>query len=569
MEIMHRTDEKLVQKWEPVLEGIDNDYTRRVTAQLLENQAKSIVEDRLSEAITAAATTTGQLGTFQKFAFPLVRRVYPKLLANSLVGVQPMQGPVSQVFYLGNSRAKEGGATNQTVFSKYNLTYAGNVAQRIGSVSGTASERSVSMAGNTYAQGTFVDKDGDPLAVATPGLDGDDADSGFDLSNVLATTSGSEGAIGELYGAGAGSGTMGGQIAAWPNQNFVGGYNLSGGERLTGTGIPEMTFHIEQEAVVANTRKMRALWTLEASQDLKAYHNLDLERELTDLLSKELQLEIDRELIEDLRMIGYGLHDNNLGGVNQKLVDSDYISLGNQTNGQFPGLTGNSAATGTFVPAQFTYDFNGAEGTGTATSFGSASTDSNIFVVDFTQEDLSLYPRHVGEVYANLLAIINLASQDIYRTTMRGPGNWLLTSPLVASLLESAAKLEGGVMPNDAPTNLGRNSIEYKGKFMGRYDLYVDPMFPQDEILMGYKGANAMDSGYVYAPYIPLQQLPTITDPESFQPRKGILTRYGKVQIEPMNRFYRIIRIIGPTTNYLLSPFSRNTTLGGTTAVGS
>ena len=105
MEMMHHQDETLVQKWEPVLEGIDNDYTRRVTAQLLENQAKSIVEDRLSEAITAAATTTGQLGTFQKFAFPLVRRVYPKLLANSLVGVQPMQGPVSQVFYLGNSRA--------------------------------------------------------------------------------------------------------------------------------------------------------------------------------------------------------------------------------------------------------------------------------------------------------------------------------------------------------------------------------------------------------------------------------------------------------------------------------
>ena len=99
---------------------------------------------------------------------------------------------------------------------------------------------------------------------------------------------------------------------------------------------------------------------------------------------------------------------------------------------------------------------------------------------------------------------------------------------------------------------------------MGRYDLYVDPMYPQDEILVGYKGANAMDAGYVYAPYIPLQQLPTITDPESFQPRKGILTRYGKVQIEPYNRYYRIIRIIGPTANYLFSPFARNTTvLGG------
>jgi len=316
---------------------------------------------------------------------------------------------------------------------------------------------------------------------------------------------------------------------------------------------------------VANTRKMRALWTLEASQDLKAYHNLDLERELTDLLSKELQLEIDRELIEDLRMIGYGLHGKNLGGVNQNLMDSDYTTLGTK-GGAFPGMGGATNATdaGTFIPAQFTYDFNGAQGTGTSTELGSHTDESNIFVIDFSQSSLSLYPRHVGEVYANLLAIINLASQDIYRTTMRGPGNWLLTSPLVASLLESASKLEGGVSPADGPSNIGKNSIEYKGKFMGRYDLYVDPMYPTDEILMGYKGTNAMDAGFIYAPYIPLQQLPTITDPETFQPRKGILTRYGKVQIEPYNRFYRVIRIIGPTTNYLFSPFSRNTQILGT-----
>ena len=249
-------------------------------------------------------------------------------------------------------------------------------------------------------------------------------------------------------------------------------------------------------------------------------------------------------------------------------MDSNYISLGDRNASKFPGLDGNDADEGTFVPAQFTYDFDGAEGTGTATSIGSVKVNSNIFVIDFSHENLGLYPRHVGEVYANLLAIINLASQDIYRTTMRGPGNWLLTSPLVASLLESAAKLEGGVMPNDAPTNMGRNTIDYKGKFMGRYDLYVDPMFPTDEILMGYKGSNAMDAGYIYAPYIPLQQLPTIVDPESFHPRKGILTRYGKVQIEPMNRFYRVIRIIGPTSNYLFSPFSRNTkNLGETTTV--
>lgn len=541
MDIMHQTDEKLVQKWEPVLEGIDSDYTRRVTAQLLENQAKSIVEERISEDLSPAATTTGQLGTFQKFAFPLVRRVYPQLLANSLVGVQPMQGPVSQVFYLGNDRAI--GNDIQTVYSKFNLTYRGLTAQTIGSVSG----------GFGDGGGTFDGNEG-------VGLDQATAAGGFDLSNVLNFSGGAN----DLEGNGAPSGTFGGQIAAFPNASAIMGYQLSAGERLTGTGIPEMTFHIEQEAVVANTRKMRALWTLEASQDLKAYHNLDLERELTDLLSKELQLEIDRELIEDLRMIAYGMRDRNLGGVNQNLMDSSYISMGKDGE-KFPGIV-DSDTTGVFVPAQFTYDFNGAQGTGTDTALGTGQESSNVFVVDFSASGQpDLFPRHVGEVYSNLLAVINLASQDIYRTTMRGPGNWLLTSPLMASLMESAAKLEGGIQPADGPTNIGRNSIEYKGKFMGRYDLYVDPMYPQDEILVGYKGANAMDAGYVYAPYIPLQQLPTVVDPETFQPRKGLLTRYGKVQIEPYNRFYRIVRVIGPTANFLFSPFARNSSILGST----
>ena len=539
---MHQTDEKLVQKWEPVLEGIDSEYTARVTAQLLENQAKSIVEERLSESLSPAATTTGQLGTFQKFAFPLVRRVYPQLLANSLVGVQPMQGPVSQVFYLGNDRAI--GGDIQTIYSKFNLTYKGLTNSTIGSLSAGAAEGT---------QGTF---DGG----TSNGLDATDASAGFDVSNVLRTAN----AGADVYGNGAPSGTMGGQIAAFPNAKAVMGYQLSAGERLTGTGIPEMTFHIEQEAVVANTRKMRALWTLEASQDLKAYHNLDLERELTDLLSKELQLEIDRELIEDLRMIAYGFRDKNLGGVNQNLMDNDYISMGG--GDKFPGIV-DKDTTGVFVPAQFTYDFSGGAG---GTELGSSKIGSNVFVIDLSDDLVNkpVYPRHVGEIYSNLLAIINLASQDIYRTTMRGPGNWLLTSPLMASLLESAAKLEGGIQPADGPTNIGRNSIEYKGKFMGRYDLYVDPMYPQDEILVGYKGANAMDAGYIYAPYIPLQQLPTVVDPETFQPRKGLLTRYGKVQIEPMNRFYRIIRVIGAGANFLFTPFSRNTSVLGDSDLG-
>lgn len=544
---MHKGDPKLVQRWAPVLEGISDEYTRRVTAQLLENQARAIVAESSIDEVTNAATTTGQLGVNQKWAFPLVRRVWPKLIANSIVGVQPMQGPVSQVFYLGNSRARKGGASAadiQTVYSKFNLTYRNLTASAIGN----AATEGLGAAGGSFQTNAGI---GTGL-----GLDGDTAiaNGGFDLSNVLNTLSGST----EIFGAGAGSGTFGGRIAAWPNSSSILGFTVSAGERLTGTGIPEVTFHIEQEAVVSRTRKMRALWTLEASQDLKAYHNLDLEREVTSLLSQELQLEIDRELIEDLRMIAYGLRNRNMGGVNQNYMDSNYISVGTQgATGQFAGI--NSAdATGVFVPAQFTYDFNGAAGLGSVTELGSGAETANIFAIDFTTTALGLAPRHVGEVYANLLALINLASQDIYRTTMRGPGNWIVCSPLVCSLLESASKLEGGIQEKDGPTNIGKNGIQFKGKFMGRYDVYIDPMFPTDEIMMGYKGSNAMDTGFIYAPYIPLQTLPTVTDPETFQPRKGILTRYGKVAVEPMNKYYRIIRIVGPTASYLFQPFSRN-----------
>ena len=126
---MFDIDNNVVNKWSPVLEGIEDDYKRRVSAQLLENQAKSIVSDQIDEANSAGTTTVGKLGTFQKFAFPLVRRVWPELIANNIISVQPMQGPVSQVFYLGQSR--QYGTTEQNIYSKYNLTYRNFLASAI------------------------------------------------------------------------------------------------------------------------------------------------------------------------------------------------------------------------------------------------------------------------------------------------------------------------------------------------------------------------------------------------------------------------------------------------------
>lgn len=521
---------ELTQKWSKALDGIKNEYTARVTAQLLENQAKAVLSEsqRIQEEVVSnGGTTVGNIGVFQKFAFPLVRRVYPNLVFNYIGATQPMDAPVSQIFYLGNSRWT--GSSQQAVYSKFNLTYNADGTTQTSPIGNTRVAAGTVTATNSW-------NTGDNATQAANGLSFNSVTGGFDLSNVLAPNKGSP------------STTYGGKIASFPNANTTLGWTVSAGERLDGTGIPEVQFHIEQQPVVAATRKMRALWTIEASQDLKAYHNLDLERELTELLSKELSLEIDRELIEDIRMIAYGLGgtDKTIGGWAAKSLDP----LANSNNfagqyGQWPaGAGGNTAYNaGSFEWSNDSTKVNGY----TAQSVRA----NNVFVADLKQFGGATFaPQHVGQMYSNLLALINFASQDIYKSTMRGPGTVLITSPLIASLLESAAKLEGGLPEKDGPTNMG-TKIEYKGKFAGKYDLIVDPLFPEDEIIIGYNGGSPMDAGYVYCPYIPLMPLPMVTDPGSFQPRKGIMTRYAKAAIQPSSRFYRVIRLIGASTDYM------------------
>ena len=520
------TSQTLVDKWSPILEGVSDSYTRETPAVLLENQARHILNESqkdgmLSEATPGAGpTTVGSIGTFQKFAFPLVRRVFPELIANKVVGVQPMQGPVSQIFYLGYDRLTD--ERRQTIYGKYDLTY---------------SQRTIGDASSQYATGSSLD---------------DLVDTGE--ASALNTTSGL--LSGDVSRP---SATVGGQIASFPLSSTTVGFDVSSGEVLgktvnfpTGLStlaevsafdatpngvIPEINFHIEQQPVTARTRKFRALWTLEAAQDLRAYHNLDLERELTDLLGKEVALEIDRELIEDMRGIAYDITG---GGFERSLMDMPNSNM----------ITGAGRNGQAFDPSSFTYDITGA---GQAPGGGLYQTRKNVFFVDFASTALNLAPRHVGQAYANLLATLNFASQDIYKTTYRGAGNYIITSPFVAAILNSASKLEGGVKAGNWEGQLGAN-INYAGKLQGMFDVYVDPLYPDDEILMGYKGSSPMDAGFVYSPYIPLQMLPTITDPETFQPRKGLLTRYGKAAVTPESRFFRIIRIIGAGSNFLFRP---------------
>jgi hypothetical protein len=502
MDIMEMgASDDLVQKWGPAVDGIENDYTKRVTAQLLENQLKSAQNERVDEAAYAPGTTTvGSIGTFQKFAFPLVRRVFPELIANNLVSVQPMSAPVSQVFYLGSARVY--GGERQNLYSKYQLTYRGLTTGQQ-DYKGIGVSGSVNMLSGTTQQG-------------------------------LGSSALTEGATG------ANEANMASAIANWPAAAFAQGWSVSAGEALAGSAIPEVTMSIEQQPVIARTKKMRALWTLEASQDLKAYHNLDLERELTDLLGKEIRLEVDRELIENLRGLAYDLTGTGTGDLFLKGM-LDQASNTPNSNFTAPNTDSN------FGDFLFAPNADGTAGVENIPGIpGSYSVGQNVFLFDFNNTAFdSFAPRHIGDKYANLLATINYASQDIYKTTQRGAGNWIICAPVMATLLETAARLTGGIESSDAPTNFGPGTIQFRGKFMGRYDLYVDPLYPEGEMMMGYKGSSPMDGGFIYAPYIPFQALPTITDPESFQPRKGILTRYGKVAVAPASRFYRVIRMVG------------------------
>jgi hypothetical protein len=539
MTALDRND--LIKRWEPLLEGIGDDHIAYQTARLFENQAKEFTKQNLNEeSLSPGATTTGKIGTFQKFAFPLIRRTYPELMFNKIGATQTMDGPVSQIFYMGNSRAY--GSTEQVMYSKFNITPRNLIATKIGSEADGVSTGFFGGAGDNSTSGH---------------LQAAEASAGFDLSNVL--QDGTDGVV---------SATMGGKLAAWPSTNSILGYAVSGGERLSGTEIPEVNLHIQKQTVQARERKMRALWTLEAAQDLKAYHNLDMEAELTDLLSKEMNLEIDRELIEDIRMIAYGAGAINSafgGWYLQSLYQggADNFDTDIKTN---PG-NANGVAGGTFVAGAYEYDFSQELQNEERydASGGIGRKYSNIYVMDlnrFANSTTSFAPQTLGHIYSNVLALINFASTDIYRTTLRGPGNVLITSPVIASMLESAAKLEGGLPENMGPTNMAGNQIQYAGKFAGKYDLVIDPMFPEDEIIVGYKGSNAMDAGFFYCPYIPVQPLDTVVDPQTFQPRKGILTRYGKVAVQPASRFYRVIRLIGTGNDYLTPEIFRQTSNG-------
>jgi len=244
--------------------------------------------------------------------------------------------------------------------------------------------------------------------------------------------------------------------------------------------IPEIDIKVDSVSITAQTKKLKAKWTPELQQDINAYHNLDAEVELTSILSEQIALEIDQEILEDL--------------------------LQGATAGTFYW----SRKPGKFV-----------QRTGTTTNTGGQPQTTSLWP-DFTGT--------VSEWYETLLETVNDVSAQIHRKTLRGGANFIVCGPEVSNLLEFTS---GFRADTTADENRGTAGALKVGQISKKWDIYVDPYFPRNAILVGRKGNSFLESGYVYAPYVPLQVTPTIFGPEDFVPRKGVMTRYGKKMVRP------------------------------------
>ena len=326
---------------------------------------------------------------------------------------------------------------------------------------------------------------GAALYTALSGAVGSDDDTTYTLVRRLTSVAGTDvryvvTALSATVGAVSRNGNLVAQVPQ--TDNFAAGANTDLGAvrgqapwGLEGNAdIPEIDIKVDSIAVTAQTKKLKAKWTPELGQDLNAYHNLDAEVELTSLLSEQIALEIDREILADL--------------VNGATAGTRYWS---RAPGLFVDSNGNEIGADTKAP-----DFTGT----------------------------------VSEWYETLVETINDVSAQIHRKTLRGGANFVVCGPEVANILEFTAGFRASVTHTDEKGSIGALKV---GSLSKKFDVIVDPYFLRNVILVGRRGSSFLESGYVYAPYVPLQTTPTIFGPEDFVPRKGVMTRYAKKMVRP------------------------------------
>jgi hypothetical protein len=523
----------LLSKWSDtgLLEGIGDDRAKATMARLLESQAQEL----LREANTMSG---GDVEGFAAVAFPIVRRVFGSLIANELVSVQPMSLPSGLIFFLDFTfdRTRSGAVSGSSLFG------GGRVASQLtGGVdlSGLNAENSLRALNNGYSlatgsnptascvlkdSGTFgtgdvsIDQacryDMDIAVSASVAVFVVDASllTNLDRSNLIAVSgtfeSGSlvrrlsaqsdvNGAFmaGESFthvrlvvvGTGAASLATGNRALTWPLRDQLGAGTSPLGSiaavsvTLEGeTEIPEIDIKVDSVAVTAKSRKLKAKWTPELGQDLNAYHNLDAEVELTSILSEQIGLEIDQEMLGEL--------------VRGATAATLYWS---RRPGKFLDRT-------------------------TGLPIASGVANESLLGADFT--------GNVSMWYETLVETINDVSAAIHRKTLRGGANFVVCGPEVANILEFTSGFRANVVHDDAKGTIGAVKA---GSISKKWDVFVDPYFLRNVVLVGRKGSSFLESGFVYAPYVPLQVTPTIFGTEDFVPRKGVMTRYAKKMVRP------------------------------------
>ena len=515
---------KLSAKWSKsgLLEGLKSEGDRNTMAVLLESQAKQLVTE-------ASSTGTGAIGTgaysqeaWNGVALPLVRRVFGEIAAKEFVSVQPMNLPSGLVFYLdfkygsnfpepfaqNGSLYGANATTNVTDIASQSLYGAGRFGYSINQFSESIAAATASVvnwadfnfdseysasAANATAQWkkilvplpSVADQFGvRAFTIASGSITVDSPLQAFTAVNnntasfivtaSLVTPSSTAGAMPNtiLYYNEAPTSTTRGDFEDASGAGFPSYNSAQAGTQGTAIAIPEINVQLKSEPIVAKTRKLKAQWTPEFAQDLNAYHSVDAEAELTGILSQYISMEIDLELLDMLI---------------QNAFTKDYWSAVNNVTINSDGTTNPTVNTAGYYNTQ-------------------------------------------GGWFQTLGTKLQKVSNKIHQLTLRGGANFLVCSPTVATILES---IPGFAADGDGEKMEFNFGIQKVGSLNSRYKVYKNPYMTENVILMGYKGAQFLECGAVFAPYVPLIMTPLLYDPSTFTPRKGLMTRYAKKMIRP------------------------------------
>ena len=503
-----RLDEtrQLVTKWEPtgLLEGIDEESKVFGMATLLENQARQLIDE------SSKTSTTANSEEWSGVALPLVRRVFGELAAQDFVSVQPMNLPSGLIFYLNfkYGTAQAGHDQNSDIHgntSGSNADAAGGLygAGKFGYSINDHVSTKILVANLSSASVSWADVDFEPdlssslsqlrkvtIAEANDGMTNPDKEGvrAFEISGSDTN------AISAYYPA----------YSSWDgsNWNFIvktaGDYEVDTGvwikyhkqptditrgdfedsspsEPATDIGIPEIDIKMNSIPIVAKTRKLKAVWTPELAQDLNAYHSVDAEAELTAMLSEYISMEIDLEILDMLKANAYAKTER--------------------------------------WSARVGYEYDSA-----TSLFAQSSGESNAY--------------QKGTWFQTLGNKIQSVSNAIHQKTLRGGANFIVISPEVATIIESIPGYISDAS-GDANSNQFAMGVQKVGVMNNRFTVYKNPYMQENVILVGFRGSNFLETGAVYAPYVPLIMTPLVYDPTNFTPRKGVMTRYAKKIVRP------------------------------------